>query len=72
MVDVDVPADELPHNAGGSGGVVTLTSERQSGRSRKPLEGRVTYVSPQVETKNGAVMLGIDLPADPGAGCCRG
>jgi HlyD family secretion protein len=63
MVDVDVPADQLPANAGGLPVVLTRETKDKPEAAKGGIEGKVSFVSPQVETKNGAVMLGIDLPA---------
>jgi len=67
MVDVDVPADELPAVPEGLSALITLTSDTKPDDQKTRIEGQVTFISPQVEPKNGAVMVGIDLPADPGA-----
>ncbi len=66
MVDVDVPASELPAQPEGLAVVVTLTSDTKPEDQKTRIDGKVTFVSPQVEAKNGAVMVGIDLPAEAG------
>jgi multidrug efflux pump subunit AcrA (membrane-fusion protein) len=65
MVDVDVPADELPSDAQG------LTAQIVPGGGAFPdtgnegvVEGKVSSVSPQVDPKTGAIGLTIDLPPD--------
>lgn len=64
MVDVDVPADQLPAAAEGLTAQIMLTSASAANDVGSALRGKVTYVDSQVEPKNGAVMIGIDLPAD--------
>jgi multidrug efflux pump subunit AcrA (membrane-fusion protein) len=65
MVDVDIPADQLPDNA------ATLTTEilpavtsAPTTTAPAPIQARVSFVSPQVDPKSGAVQVAIDLPAD--------
>jgi len=62
MVDVDVPAEELPKDPVGLAAEVFFTTARLKDDA-VGLACKVTYVSGQVEAKNGAVMVGIDLPA---------
>jgi multidrug efflux pump subunit AcrA (membrane-fusion protein) len=64
MVDLDVPADELPVKPDGLAAVVTLANDPNPDADKITLDATVTFVAPQVESKNGAVMVGIDLPAD--------
>jgi multidrug efflux pump subunit AcrA (membrane-fusion protein) len=61
MVDVDVPADQMPAKMLGLAAQI-LVSPSQLTESTEPLVGRVSLVSPQVDAKNGTVMVGIDLP----------
>jgi RND family efflux transporter MFP subunit len=63
MVDVDVPAEQLPAKTQGLEAQVLLASEKAEGGGN-PIIGKVALVSPQVDPKSGAVMVGIDLPAD--------
>jgi len=67
MVDVDVPADQLPPAAEGAQALPTQVM-RTSGSATNDLTaaitGKITFISSQVEPKNGAVMVQIDLPAD--------
>jgi multidrug efflux pump subunit AcrA (membrane-fusion protein) len=65
MIDVDVPADELPANA------QNLTAQIVPGGAAFPetgaervVEGKVSSVSPQVDPKTGAIQLTVDLPPD--------
>jgi membrane fusion protein (multidrug efflux system) len=65
MIDVDVPADEVPSDAQG------LTAQIVPGGGAFPdtgndgvVEGKVSSVSPQVDPKTGAIGLTIDLPPD--------
>jgi multidrug efflux pump subunit AcrA (membrane-fusion protein) len=62
MVDVDVPTEQLPAKAQGLEAQVLLASDAKDGGN--PITGKVALVSPQVDPKSGAVMVGIDLPAD--------
>lgn len=64
MVDVDVPADELPAKPEGLGAVITLVNDPKPADEKTTINATITFVAPQVEAKNGAVMVGIDLPAD--------
>jgi RND family efflux transporter MFP subunit len=62
MVDVDVPAEQLPAKVEGLEAQVLLASDSKDGGNA--ITGRVALVSPQVDPKSGAVMVGINLPAD--------
>ena len=65
MVDVDVPAEQLPANAGGLAALDLSFVGFVHGRPEQALadgEGG-QMVTPQVDARNGAVMVGIDLPA---------
>ncbi|HEX4794900.1 MAG TPA: efflux RND transporter periplasmic adaptor subunit [Humisphaera sp.] len=64
MVDVDVPAEQLPANAAGLAARIFPSSASFTDDQNKLAEGKVTMVTPQVDARNGAVMVGIDLPAD--------
>jgi membrane fusion protein (multidrug efflux system) len=63
MVDVDVPAEQLPAAAKGLKALVSV-SGKPAGEG--VVTGTVTVVSPQVDPKTGGVALTIDLPADSG------
>jgi len=63
IVDMDVPADRLPAIADGLIARILPSTAIPSGDSENPILGRVAYVSPQVDVRNGSVMIGIDLPA---------
>jgi len=59
MVDVDVPAEQLPAKA------IGLSAQIFVGESTDtPVIGKVSFVSPQVDPKTGAVMVIIALPGD--------
>ena len=62
MVDIGVPADQLPANADGLIAQILSSSTTRSGDSDSALLGKVAFVSPQVDAKNGSVVVGIDLP----------
>ena len=76
MVDVDVPADQIPAKAEGlSAEVLTSskvaatepgTGDDKAAVGEHPVMGTVSFVSPQVDPRSGAVMVSIDLPADTG------
>jgi RND family efflux transporter MFP subunit len=61
VVNVDVPANELPAKT------ETLSAQiipaAGSGQGDAPIIGKVWFVSPQVDPRNGAVTVSIDLPA---------
>ncbi len=63
MIDMDVPADQLPAKAQGLPVEVILPQATSPGGPQSTM-AQVTFVSPQVEPKNGAVMVGIALPED--------
>ena len=63
MVDIDVPVDQLPANAEGLSALIIPSSASQSAFAEKAIVGKVSFVTPQVASTNGAVMIGIDLPA---------
>ena len=65
MVDVDVPADQLPAKTEGLPAQIFVTPDPASSDGGNAIVGKVTFVSPQVDPRNGAVMVGIDVPADP-------
>jgi RND family efflux transporter MFP subunit len=66
-VEVSVPADQLP-SAGAEGLPAQLL--RSGGAApadaANAVVGKVAFVSPQVDARNGAVTVGIDVPADAG------
>ncbi len=62
MVDVDVPADQMPEKIEGLPAQILTSSIVPSGDNSEPLVGKVTLVSPQVDAKNGTVMIGVDVP----------
>ena len=64
IVDMDVPADRLPAIADGLIARILPTTVISSGDSENPILGKVAYVSPQVDVRNGSVMIGIDLPTN--------
>jgi len=67
VVDVDVPAEQLPGNAVGLTAQVMSSTKAISAEDESPgVKGKVAVVSPQVDAKTGAVPLTIDLPADSG------
>lgn len=61
VVNVDVPADQLPAKAQGLAAQVLLASAAKE--NEPPIIGTVSFVSPQVDPKSGAVTVSIDLPA---------
>jgi multidrug efflux pump subunit AcrA (membrane-fusion protein) len=61
MVDVDVPAEQLPEKAEGLAAQVFVGPQ-----SKEPVMGKVSFVSPQVDPKTGAVMVVVALPGDVG------
>jgi HlyD family secretion protein len=64
VVNVDVPADQLPAKAEGLSAQIMPASQSAAPREGEaPIIGTVAFVSPQVDPKNGAVAVGIDLPA---------
>jgi multidrug efflux pump subunit AcrA (membrane-fusion protein) len=65
MIDMDVPADELPAKAEGLAVEILLPGGPKPGEAARTLTSAVAFVSPQVEVKNGGVMVGISLPEDP-------
>jgi multidrug efflux pump subunit AcrA (membrane-fusion protein) len=65
MVDVDVPADQLPAAAEGLSAQILPSWAAPSADGSNLMIGKVSFVSPQVDPRNGSVMVGIDLP--PGA-----
>ena len=65
MVDVDVPADQLPASAEGlSAEIIQSPKTFGPADTSEPIAGKVVFVSPQVDPKNGSVKLEIDLPAN--------
>ena len=63
LVNVDVPADQLPAKADGLPAQILLSSAPAPTDGSEPIIGKVAFVSPQVDARNGTVMVGIDLPA---------
>lgn len=61
VVNVDVPADQLPAKAQGLAAQILMASSAAKGDDA-PIVGTVSAVSPQVDPKNGAVTVSIDLP----------
>jgi len=61
VVDVDVPAEQLPATAEGLAAQIFVGPQ-----SKEPVASNVAFVSPQVDPKTGAVMVVITLPADAG------
>ena len=61
MVDVDVPAEQLPAKAEGLSAQIFVDES-----SKTPVMGKVSFISPQVDPKTGAVMVIIALPGDAG------
>jgi len=70
MVDVDVPAEQLPPNALGLAAQILMSSGASTAASQPsqdaspPIIGKVSFVSPQVDPRTASVQVGIDLPAD--------
>ena len=67
MADVDIPADELPANAVGLPVLIQPAAGPTSAAATEPSappQAKVTFVSPQVDPRDGSVMIGIDLPPD--------
>jgi HlyD family secretion protein len=62
QVAVDVPANQLPQKVEGLPAEILLTSAPAT-EGAEPLMGKVAFVSPQVDVRNGSVMVGVDLPA---------
>lgn len=62
VVDVDVPADQLPASAEGLEAQVFTAKQKPD--DAPAVVGKVGFVSPQVDPKTGAVMVSVDLPAD--------
>jgi multidrug efflux pump subunit AcrA (membrane-fusion protein) len=62
VVNVDVPADQLPAKTQGLAAQVLLASSASKDNDA-PIVGTVSFVSPQVDPKSGAVTVSIDLPA---------
>jgi RND family efflux transporter MFP subunit len=62
VVNVDVPADQLPAKTQGLAAQVLLASSGSKDNDA-PIVGTVSFVSPQVDPKSGAVTVSIDLPA---------
>jgi RND family efflux transporter MFP subunit len=60
-VDVDVPAEQLPDKAEGLAAQVFVGP-----RAKEPVPGKVSFVSPQVDPKTGAVRVVVALPGDAG------
>jgi multidrug efflux pump subunit AcrA (membrane-fusion protein) len=61
FVDVGVPVDELPANAAGLPVEIVPSGTSTSGPA-DPIMGKIAFVSPEVDSHNGAVRVGIDLP----------
>jgi multidrug efflux pump subunit AcrA (membrane-fusion protein) len=70
MVDVDVPADQLPANAAGLPVLIVPSATTRPAGDIEAIATKLTTVSPQVDPKTGAVMVGADLP--PAAGLRAG
>ncbi|HVX85631.1 MAG TPA: efflux RND transporter periplasmic adaptor subunit [Phycisphaerae bacterium] len=74
MVDIDVPADQLPANAVGlpaeilraspAGAAASQPATSSADPAASPVMGSVSFIAPQVDPRNGAVMVGINLPPD--------
>jgi multidrug efflux pump subunit AcrA (membrane-fusion protein) len=64
MVDVDVPADQLPAKTEGLAAQILLDTHGSSADPGAIASGTVSFVSPQVDPKTGAVIVGVDLPAN--------
>ena len=61
VIDVDVPADQLPAKPEGLDAQILLPN---TPAGATPLVGKVSFVSPQVDPRTGAVLAIVDLPAD--------
>lgn len=67
MVDVDLPAEELPDHAAGLPAQVFVGGpDSDNDEDDEYVLCKVSYVSGQVEPKNGAVPVQIDLPPPDG------
>lgn len=64
LVDVDVPSAQLPATVEGLPAQIFISASAPTADS-EPILGKVALVSPQVDPRNGAVQVGIDIP--PGA-----
>jgi RND family efflux transporter MFP subunit len=69
MVDVDIPAELLPSLSVGLPARVLwpgadLSADDSSGGDND-IKGKISFVSPQVESKTGTVQVGIDLEPGP-------
>jgi multidrug efflux pump subunit AcrA (membrane-fusion protein) len=64
MVDVDVPADQLPAKTEGLSAQIIPDPRGSPADPGNVAVGTVSFVSPQVDPKTGAVTIGIDLPAN--------
>jgi RND family efflux transporter MFP subunit len=67
LVDVDVPAEQLPSLSLGLPVIVMPVSSSTSKPSSSDMpapQGKVTTISPDVNPKTGTVRVDIDLPAD--------
>ncbi len=62
QVDVDVPANQVTEKVEELSAEILLTSA-PAAEGTEPIIGKVAFVSPQVDVRNGSVMVGIDLPA---------
>ena len=62
IVDMDVPADQLPEKVDGLVAQILPSTATLSSNTDNPVLGKVAFVSPQVDVRNGSVMVGIDLP----------
>jgi membrane fusion protein (multidrug efflux system) len=68
MVDVDIPADQLPLLSPGLPVLVTLPGTEISadaGGDNGDIKGKISFISEQVESKTGTVQVGIDLEPGP-------
>jgi RND family efflux transporter MFP subunit len=63
VANVDVPANQLPPKTAGLAAQILLASSSAGKDNDAPIVGTVSFVSPQVDPKNGAVTVAIDLPA---------
>jgi membrane fusion protein (multidrug efflux system) len=68
MVDVDIPADQLPLLSPGLPVMVSWPGADTSADATAgtgDIKGKISFISPQVESKTGTVQVGIDLEPGP-------
>ncbi|MDB5321078.1 MAG: efflux transporter periplasmic adaptor subunit [Phycisphaerales bacterium] len=63
VVNVDVPADQLPAKPETLSAQILPATGSAPRDGDAPIIGKVSFVSPQVDPRNGAVTVSIDIPA---------